>query len=232
VSDYLSEKEQWEQIREWVRLNGVWVVAGVAVGAALLVGWRWWQAYRDTRALQAGARYTQIVQALERGDRTEALVHLGELERSYPSSAYADQGRLLGARVYVDSGELEQAAAELQAVSEHSRDHDLALIARLRLARVQIAQGKPDVALATLNAVKPGAFAARYREARGDAYYAKGDKAAALTEYRAAAADSSGAAAAEDSLLDLKIADLAASAPAAAPPAAAPAHALRPAAAK
>jgi predicted negative regulator of RcsB-dependent stress response len=223
VSDYLSEREQWEQIREWARLNGIWVVAGVAVGAALLIGWRWWQSYRDTRALTAGAKYTQIVQALERGDRTEALVHLGELERSQPSSAYADQARLLGARLYVDSGELEQAAGELQSVSEHSKDHDLALIARLRLARVQIAQGKPDAALATLNAAEPGAFAARYREARGDAYYAKGDKAAALTEYRAAAAGSTGAEADADSLLDLKIADLAASAPpVSAPPASAP----------
>ncbi len=216
MSDYLSEREQWEQIREWVRQNGLWVVAGVAVGVILLVGWRWWQAYRDTRALTAGARYSQIVQALEKGDRTEVLVHLGELERSDPSSAYTDQARLLAARMYVDSGELEQAAGELESVSAHSRDHDLALIARLRLARVQTAQGRPDAALATLSAVEPGAFTARYDEARGDAYYAKHDPAAALSEYRAAAAGSAGAAA--DPLLDLKIADLTASA---APPGAA-----------
>jgi predicted negative regulator of RcsB-dependent stress response len=76
---------------------------------------------------------------------------------------------------------------------------------------VQIAQGKADDALATLNAVDAGAFAALYREARGDAYYAKGDKAAALKEYRNAQAAGS------DPLLGLKIADLAAEAPAAAP---------------
>jgi predicted negative regulator of RcsB-dependent stress response len=222
VSDYLSEKEQWEVIREWARVNGVWIVAGVAVGAAVLLGWRWWQAYRDTQALQAGEKYTQIIQALERGDRTEALVHLGELERTYPSSAYADQGRLLGARVYVDSGELAQAAGELEAVSGHSRDHELALVARLRLARVQIAQGKPDVALATLSAVEPGTFAGSYHEARGDAYYAKGDKAAALGEYRAAAAGISHAAGG-DPLLDLKIADLASNGPSASMPRSAPA---------
>jgi predicted negative regulator of RcsB-dependent stress response len=216
VSDYLSEKEQWEQIREWVRLNGVWVVAGVAVGAAVLLGWRWWQSYRDTRALQAGEKYTQIVQALQKGDRTEALVHLGELERTYPTSAYADQARLLGARMYVESGELAQAAGELESVTAHSKDHELALVARLRLARVQIAQGKPDLALATLNAVEPGAFGPSYHEARGDAYYAQGDKAAALTEYRTAAAGATQTAGA-DPLLDLKIADLAASAPRIAP---------------
>ena len=52
-------------------------------------------------------------------------------------------------------------------------------------------------------------FASSYHEARGDAYYAKGDKAAALDQYRAAAAGISHAAGG-DPLLDLKIADLAA----------------------
>ena len=60
---------------------------------------------------------------------------------------------------------------------EHTKDAELALVARLRLARVQIAQKKPDAALATLNGLKAGAFEPRYHEVLGDAYYAKGDKA-------------------------------------------------------
>jgi predicted negative regulator of RcsB-dependent stress response len=119
--------------------------------------------------------------------------------------------------VYVDEGALDKAATELAGVAEHSSDQDLALIARLRLARVQIAQGKPDAALATLGGVPPGAFAGRFHEVRGDADYAKGDKAAALAEYRSAQAAGDG----DSALLRLKIADLAADAPAAA--AAAPA---------
>ena len=59
-------------------------------------------------------------------------------------------------------------------------------MARERLARVQIAQGKPDAALATLDGTDLGAFAARFQEARGDADFAKGEKAAALTQYRSA----------------------------------------------
>jgi predicted negative regulator of RcsB-dependent stress response len=138
-------------------------------------------------------------------------VLFGELERGYAASPYTDQARLLAARLYVLGGELDRAAAELGAVVDRSKDRDLALVARLRLARVQIAQGKADGALATLNAVQPGAFGAHYHEVRGDAYYAKGDRAAALKEYRSAQA------AASDSLLGLKIADLATDAPAAAP---------------
>jgi predicted negative regulator of RcsB-dependent stress response len=210
VSEYLSEKEQWEEIRTWVRENGLWIVAGVALAAAGLQGWRWWQAHLDSRGVQASAAYTHMIEALEKGDRTQAFVRLGELERDYPSSPYADQAKLLAARLYVESNELDKAARELETVANNSKDHELALVARLRLARVEIAQGKPDGALATLSAAEPGAFAARYHEVRGDAWYAKGDKASALKEYRSAAGNPE---LGDAALLDLKIADLAADAP-------------------
>ncbi len=38
----------------------------------------------------------------------------------------------------------------------------------------------------TLGTADQGAFEGRFAEVRGDAYFAKGDKAAALREYRAA----------------------------------------------
>jgi predicted negative regulator of RcsB-dependent stress response len=219
VEDYLSEKEQWEWVKEKVRENAPAVLLAIVLGAGVIFGWRWWQGHEDTRRLEAAARYMQMVQSLEHGDRSQALVLLGELERDYPGSPCADQARLLAARVYVDEAQLDHAASELAMVAEHSRDQELARVARERLARVQIAQGKPDVALATLGAVAdPGAFAARFHEVRGDAYYAKGDKVAALGEYRSA--QTAGADSGDTALLQLKIADLESGAPKAAPTAA------------
>ena len=211
MEDYLSEKEKWEWVKAQVRENALAVMLAVVLAVGAVSGWRWWQAHLDAGRLEAGAKYMQMVHALEGDERSQAMVLLGELEREHAGSPYTDQARLLAARLYVDSGELDKAAGELAAVAEHSKDQDLAQVARLRLARVQIAQGKADGALATLNGVAAGAFDARYHEVRGDAYYAKGDKAAALKEYRSAQAAGS------DSLLGLKIADLAADAPAAAP---------------
>jgi predicted negative regulator of RcsB-dependent stress response len=210
VEEYLSEKERWEWLKEQLRANGPAVVLAVVVALAGLAGWRWWQARLDGARLAAGNDYMQMVKALERGDRTQALVLLGQLERDHAGSAYTDQAKLLAARLYVDSNELDKAAAQLAAVAEHSKDRPLALVAQQRLARVQIAQGKPDAALDTLKSTNVGAFAARYHEVRGDAYFAKGDRSAALTEYRSA---QTGAAPGSDSLLELKIADLAADAP-------------------
>jgi predicted negative regulator of RcsB-dependent stress response len=226
VEEYLSEKEQWEWVKAQIRENAPAVVLAIALVAGAVFAWRWWGSHQDAARMAASAKYMQMVEALEHGDRSQALVSLGEIERDYPASAYADQARMMAARVYVDGNELDRAAGMLGTVAEHSKDPQLRLVARLRLARVQIAQGKADNAIATLgtDAATSGAFAASYHEVRGDAYYAKGDKATALSEYKSArtGADSNDAA-----LLDLKIADLTNAAPAvaAAPPAAPPAAA-------
>jgi predicted negative regulator of RcsB-dependent stress response len=230
LDDYLSEKEQWEAVKTWFRENGAWIIAGIIVGAAGIGGWQWWNAHIDAVNAEASAKYEQMMTAIGRNDEPSALSALGELERDYSSTPYVDQARLAFARVYVDSNRLDKAATELQQVSQHSKDKQLALIARLRLARVQISQHKPDEALATLNGVDPGAFAARFHEIRGDAELAKGNKAGALSEYRVARTlDSSAGAGEGSSLLDLKISDLVADA---APPATAKVPTTQPQAAK
>jgi predicted negative regulator of RcsB-dependent stress response len=206
VEDYLSEKEQWEWLKGQVRENGPAVVVAIALAVLAVFGWRWWQAHRDAQRLAAGETYMQMVDALDHNDRSKALSLLAQLEREAPASPYADQGKLIAARAYVDQGDLERAANELADVAQHSKDHELALVARLRLARVQIAQGKADGALATLgDPAGTGAFAVSYHEVRGDALYAKGDKSAALNEWRIAKTSGDS----EDApLLDLKIADV------------------------
>ena len=229
MDDYLSEKEQWERVLRWLRENGLWILAGVVVGAVAIFGWQWWNAHIDKVNGEASAKYEQLQLDLGKGDRTGALILVTELQRDYGSTPYVDQAHLAMARVYVDSKELDKAAAELQAVSQHSKDKQLALVARVRLARVQIGQQKPDDALATLDGVDPGAFVPLFHEVRGDAEFAKGNKAAALTEYRAArTADAAGGSGGDTSLLDLKISDLVAAVPPSASSVPAAAAALAP----
>jgi len=207
MDDYLNENEKWEWLKGWFKENIPWILAGVLVGGAGVGAWRWYSSHLDQKGMEAGAMYEQIANAFDKNDTSTALVKLGQLERQFPSSPYLDQAKLLAARVDVEAGDLAQAHTELQSVMEHTKDKDLALITRLRLARVQIAQQKPDDALATLAGGDPGAFAARFHEVRGDAYHAKGDNATALKEYQAArVGDLSGVT--DSQVLDLKITDL------------------------
>jgi len=206
VSEY-SEAEQYERAKAWTRMNGPWIVAGIAIGALLLGGWRWYQDRRDAQAETASARYDEMVNALNRGDRARGLTIADDINREYAWTPYATLATLLAARVHVDANELDKAAAGLKSVMESAPDKEMRMIARLRLARVQSAQAKYDEALATLKVDEPGEFAPRLADVRGDVLLAKGDRAAALREYLAArTGDSKGRV--DTELLDLKIRDL------------------------
>ena len=207
MDEYLSEQEQWEWVKARIRENGPWIVAGVAVGALLIGAWRWWQTRTEHLALDAAARYEQILRALDQGERARGLSLLDQLKREHPGSPNIDQGNLVAARALVETDDMAGAADRLREVMQGSRDPELATIARLRLARVQTALGKPDDALATLGPVQSGAFAARAHEVRGDALFAKGDRAGALREYREAQAGGASRLAERD-VLNLKINDL------------------------
>lgn len=189
--DFYNEEEQWERVKRWLRENGPWLVAGVILGLGALAGWRWWEARVERRYVEASEAYQQVIVTLERGDRGQALKDIDALRAEYASSAYADQSDLLAARLHVEADELGQAATRLERVMKSSKDPQLQLVARVRLARVQIAQGNADAALATLAAVEPGAFLARFAEVRGDALHIKGERAAALAAWRQAEAASS-----------------------------------------
>ena len=212
MDEYLSEKEQLERLTGWLRANIPWILVGLAVGGVIVGGWRWWQARGDTKDIEAAQSYVKILDAFDRNDRTGGLDQVAQLQQKYPGSAYADQANLAAARLLLENNQVDRAATYLTQVMEHSRDPQLQLVARLRLARVQVAQTHPDAALKTLGTANQGAFEGRFAEVRGDAYFAKGDTAAALREYRAARLALGPAQTAND-LLDLKINDLAGAAP-------------------
>jgi predicted negative regulator of RcsB-dependent stress response len=212
VSEY-SEAEQMERAKGWLKTNGIWIVAGIAIGAGGLGGWHWYQDRRNAQAETASARYEELVDAFTRNDKARGMTLLEQLNREYAWTPYASLGTLIAARVQVESNELDKAAASLKSVMDNAKDDELKMVARLRLARVQAAQGKYDEALGTLKVENAGEFAPRLADTRGDVLLAKGDRAGALKEYLAARSS-------EDNgridfeLLDLKIRDLGGTPPA------------------
>jgi len=210
VDEYMNEQEQWEFVRNWVRQNALWVIAGVALAASGLWGWQAYQAHKEAQLLAAGKQYADLILALGKNDRAAVLSLADKLNSDHPRTGYADQGQLAAARMQVDSNDLAGALARLQQVANTTSDAELALVVRMRIARLQIEQHQADAALATLAAVEPGAFAGRYAEVRGDALLAKGDRIGALKAYREAQAaqgvQSGGPS--NDDLLALKINEL------------------------
>jgi predicted negative regulator of RcsB-dependent stress response len=216
AEDYLTDDEQLEHVKRVVAENWVWVAGGVVLGAALIFGYRYYEGYVNGRAMRASAQFEELTSALARDDQGKVRQVADGLIKQYPTSPYADQAQLVLARLSVDSGNLAGAIVPLTQVMTNSKDAELRHIARLRLARVLTALGKPDDAIKTLAEDAWGAFAAQAHEVRGDAFYAKHDVQAAVKQYQAALG-AGDAGSVDSALLQLKIADLGAPSSAAPP---------------
>jgi predicted negative regulator of RcsB-dependent stress response len=182
VDEYLSEKEQIDQIKAWWKDNGWYLLGGAALAGLLYVGYNQYGAYKTRLGEEAAGVYQQLKQDLDDDDRDGADQLLGRLSSDYPDSPYLDQARLLVAEDNLIR-DTDRSISELETVVDHSNDESLVRIARLRLARVLAYDEQFDRALSILDVPDAGEFSARFSEVRGDIHASTGDTEAAISAY-------------------------------------------------
>jgi predicted negative regulator of RcsB-dependent stress response len=215
VDEYLSDKEQVERLRQWWRENGWFLIGGVALGLLGLYGYNQYFAYKDRQSEEAGALYAAIKQEAEGGDTAEAATRFGDMRREFPDHAYTHQAALLLAKEELVAAP-DAAAEKLRFTMEQSNDPELAMVARLRLARVLSYRDRHQDALALLDVPDPGQFAGRIAEIRGDIHAALGNTDEARTNYLQAMV-APGAELLDRSFLQMKLSDLPGATPAPVP---------------
>ncbi|HEY5810137.1 MAG TPA: tetratricopeptide repeat protein, partial [Povalibacter sp.] len=157
--------------------------------------------------------FQELQTAATANDIVKAQDALNRLTADADSSAYAQQGRLLVAKLQVEAGKFAEAETLLRDAAGKSKDEELAAVAQLRAARLLIQQGKHDEAVKLLEPLTSGGFGAQAREIRGDALFAKGDSEGARAEYAAALAGVD--AQIDRQIVELKLQDVGGVAPAA-----------------
>lgn len=187
---YTTDDEQVEALKRWWRENGRSVIAGVVIAAIAVIGWKQWESYQSAQAEGASNEYLAFLEQVQAEQPTEAAVERGrQIIADYPRTPYAALTALWLARYYVDQGQLDQAAEQLRWAADKADGEPMRHVARLRLARVLLAAGKADEALAVLDkAPAAEAFASQYAEVRGDVLAAKGQRDDAVAAYRRALA--------------------------------------------
>ncbi len=218
----LSDNERAEQLRTWWLENWLWIFGSIAIGLGAIAAWQYWQRSQLQASELDQASYLSVLETLDANDRATAAKKADDLRSLHPKSVYADQADLALARGALDARDFDVAAKRLRVVMDSSRDPELRLIARTRLARVLGEQGKHDEALALLGLEAAGAFAPLFHEIRGDVLAAKGDAAGARREYDLALAPG---ASAEGPALDTQYIELKRDALASLPPPSTPAAA-------
>ena len=211
MSEMRTEEEQIEAMKKWWEENGKQTLVAVVLVAG---GWLGFNSYQDSQQATgeaASAVYQEMLTlstSQTEEDKGQRAVLLDRIQSEYPSTVYAQFASLFKAKDAVEAGDLELAEKELTSIVANAKDDALKHTATVRLARVMIAAGKVDDALALLANDKVGAFEAEYQETTGDALLAKGDKDAARDAYSKAvvAAQRIGA---NNPVLQMKLDDLA-----------------------
>ncbi len=206
-----TEEEQMEELRAWWKENQTSVLAGIAVVVIALFGWNY-KVGSDRAALEeASAIYNELTDEIVDADLDAAEALAMTLASDYADSPYHVQSRLAMARLYMDSNRDEDAANALRSVLEIDGYDALKQIARLRLAKILMYQDKAEEALDAVSTGGDEGFAARFAEARGDAYVALEDFENARNAYTTALADENANRTIDQRLVQLKLYDLPAS---------------------
>jgi predicted negative regulator of RcsB-dependent stress response len=186
VDEFLTDEQQADRAKQWLRENGVFIAAGVVLGLGGLFGWQQWQDYKVRVAGEASVVWEQMRAAIN-GDRfNEVNETLELLESDYAGTPYLDQARLAMARMHMDRNSPDEAIEQLKLLAGGGMDAQLRRVAELRMAQIYIYQGEYDSALAVLGDISSPAFAGFYHELRGDIFFAQGKPELAAGEYQLA----------------------------------------------
>lgn len=185
--DY-DEYEQGEQVRKWIKENGIAVVVGVVLALALIFGYRKWQTYNTNHQFQAASQFAVVQNAVQSDNKQAMSAALGDLQKRYANTPYAAFGSAAVAEYDVGKNDLKQSAQNLEWAVAHSKQPALKALFTLRLARVQLAQGQEQQALQALDGIPAGDYAAIAAELRGDAQLKLGKTDAARSAYEQAMA--------------------------------------------
>lgn len=220
MATYAGDDETLEALKTWWQENGTSFLTGIAIVLALFFGVKQWQNSTAANNGAASDLYQQIAnlssakmsQAVTEDDLLALQPSYSQLKNDYDSSIYTRYAALIMARFQAELNHLDAAAAELQWILDNpklgllkSADDELFLVARLRLAKVKLAQGQAQAAIDLLKVENIGSFASVYAELEGDALLSMGDREGAKAAYqRALAAVTNG----NPILLNLKLQDL------------------------
>lgn len=212
MAEHLTDEEQLEALKRWFKTNGprLLLVAVLVLGS--WYGWHHMQNREKIGAEEAVLLYGAMLEQLaawenDAGEKsaTAAASHAETLKSLSPKTQYGRYAALVLAKLAVADGDLDTAAAELQWIVDNPGSEALKHLAALRLARVEVARGNDQDALALLYAGGPQQLTALYAELKGDIHARLGDANAARQAYQLALENLDKADAAARPLLELKL---------------------------
>ncbi len=185
MNDYVNENEQWEAIKAWWKKNGIQLIVVMIIGLAVGFGWRYWESHRLNQKEAASQLFDQLLSVQSQDPTSDMVERITQvLLKDYSNTVYAPLAVLFEAKTAVAKNDLPQAEQKLQWALEHIKPPELKQITRIRLARLLLAEKKPDQAMALLDKIDNPGFSAVIEQVKGDIYLTQGQTAKAKEAYQ------------------------------------------------
>ncbi len=179
--------EQGEVVKKWLRENGSAIVMGLVIAFGGLFGFRQWQTWQENDRQQASAEFQVLGELLSADQVDAAMANFQSLRDEHASSPYTSMAALQMARARLELKQPDLAIDLYQFVIDNGYPRALQVVARERMARVLLDEGRAEEALTTLDAAGDiTGFDARYAEVRGDILLELGRSGEAVEAYLAA----------------------------------------------
>ncbi len=193
MTEYLTEQEQVQQLKNWIKQYGFTILAGIIIALIISSGWRYWQSYRYKILSHASVIYDEMLTLRAQNNTDGASVQANKLISHYPKTPYAPMAALMLAREAVLNKNTVEATRQLNWVLDHSQDNSLREITRIRLARLLLSEKKSEAALDLLKKLDDKNFIGLVDEVRGDAYIIQNNTNSAREAYQLALSEIPGA---------------------------------------
>ena len=129
----MTEQEQVQQIKNWLKQYGFTILAGIAIALVITSSWHYWQNYSNKVLTHASAVYDEMLTLRAQGNASGAIVQAQKLLSHYANTPYSQMAAFLLAREAVSKKNYPEAITQLNWVIDHSKDKSMREIARTLL---------------------------------------------------------------------------------------------------
>ncbi len=186
MSVYMTEQEQLEAIKKWWKRYSNVITVTASILLLLIAGYRYWNWHQEKIGQEASNAYEHLMVAFSNKDNKGVRAYANQLIKEYDQTIYADAARLTLAKLNVSHSKYQQAEEQLHYVASHSKMTAFQQIAKIRMARLLVADKSFDKALVVLSQVDDKAYLSVIDEIKGDIFAATGQYPQAMASYRKA----------------------------------------------
>jgi len=183
VDIYTTEEQQVAAIRKWWDANKWSLIGGVVIGVGGLWGSRAWLDNQQHYSEAASAVYQTMLENVSQDKNEDAAVQGAQLLGQFSDTAYASLAALMMAKTKLEGGDAAAAGAHLRWALDNTESEAVRHEARLRLAKLMMAEEKYDDALNFLAGTEAGIYESTYEQLKGDIYVVMGQPESARTAF-------------------------------------------------